>query len=215
MPAFPIPESACPYTSPFLAICAAHSLRALSVLRTPLEALFLQVKSMREDEDVKAVRSIGDPLGLPDAVLTRPLLCLTFLQFLSKAIDPPKVDQLNAAWKTLVDLQAVEGEDSTSRLTALGRHVRLPLNSVPTCASQLQLMSVLCRWRQFRSTCDWLRCSFLERSSAASTLSCRSRPSSPRSRSSFPRWTSATRLKSKRCARENKGRQSLTPASAG
>lgn len=78
---------------------------------------------MREDEDVKAVRRSHSPLA------TRSLADLADrdaepLQFLSKAIDPPKVDQLNAAWKTLVDLQAVEGEDSTSRLTALGRHVR-------------------------------------------------------------------------------------------
>jgi len=30
---------------------------------------------------------------------------------------------MDAAWKTLIDLGAVEGEALTSRLTALGRHV--------------------------------------------------------------------------------------------
>ncbi|OXG91457.1 ATP-dependent RNA helicase A [Cryptococcus neoformans A2-102-5] len=75
MPRFPVPE----------------------ILRTPLEALFLQVKAMNEDTDVKA--------------------------FLSKAIDPPKLDAINAAWRTLQDLGAVEGEDHKSRLTALGRHM--------------------------------------------------------------------------------------------
>ena len=29
---------------------------------------------------------------------------------------------MDAAWKTLIDLGAVEGEALTSRLTALGRH---------------------------------------------------------------------------------------------
>ena len=32
---------------------------------------------------------------------------------------------MDAAWKTLLDLGAVEGEAMTSRLTALGRHVSL------------------------------------------------------------------------------------------
>ncbi|WVQ98990.1 hypothetical protein IAU59_006122 [Kwoniella sp. CBS 9459] len=77
MPRFPIPE----------------------ILRTPLEALFLQVKAMNEDTDVKA--------------------------FLSKAIDPPKMDAINAAWQTLQDLGAVESEDHKSRLTALGRHMSM------------------------------------------------------------------------------------------
>lgn len=67
------------------------------VLRTPLEALFLQVKAMRENEDVKL--------------------------FLSKAIDPPSTSQMDAAWQTLMDLGCVEGEDATSRLTALGKHM--------------------------------------------------------------------------------------------
>ncbi|OCF36386.1 ATP-dependent RNA helicase A [Kwoniella heveanensis BCC8398] len=77
MPRFPVPE----------------------ILRTPLEALFLQVKAMNEDTDVKA--------------------------FLSKAIDPPKMDAINAAWQTLQDLGAVESEDHKSRLTALGRHMSM------------------------------------------------------------------------------------------
>ncbi|WWD01093.1 hypothetical protein V866_008031 [Kwoniella sp. B9012] len=77
MPRFPIPE----------------------ILRTPLEALFLQVKAMNEDTDVK--------------------------EFLSKAIDPPKMDAINAAWQTLQDLGAVESEDHKSRLTALGRHMSM------------------------------------------------------------------------------------------
>ncbi|WWC60817.1 uncharacterized protein I303_103393 [Kwoniella dejecticola CBS 10117] len=77
MPRFPVPE----------------------ILRTPLEALFLQVKAMNEDTDVK--------------------------EFLSKAIDPPKMDAINAAWQTLQDLGAVESEDHKSRLTALGRHMSM------------------------------------------------------------------------------------------
>lgn len=44
----------------------------------------------------------------------------------SKAIDPPKLDAIDAAWQTLQDLGAVEGEDHRSRLTALGRHVSRP-----------------------------------------------------------------------------------------
>lgn len=69
------------------------------ILRTPLEALFLQVKVMDQDEDVGA--------------------------FLGKAIDPPKVGAMEAAWRTLVELGAVEGEEMTSRLTALGNHVSI------------------------------------------------------------------------------------------
>lgn len=42
---------------------------------------------------------------------------------ISKAIDPPKLEAIDAAWKTLLDLGAVESEDHASRLTALGRHV--------------------------------------------------------------------------------------------
>ncbi|CED84855.1 atp-dependent rna helicase a [Phaffia rhodozyma] len=79
MPSFPVPE----------------------ILRTPLEALFLQVKAMRGDEDVKA--------------------------FLSKAISPPSMPNMNVAWQTLIDLGAVEAEHETSNLTALGRH----MSSIP------------------------------------------------------------------------------------
>lgn len=42
---------------------------------------------------------------------------------ISKAIDPPKLEAIDAAWKTLLDLGAVESEDHASKLTALGRHV--------------------------------------------------------------------------------------------
>ncbi|KAL7424264.1 putative ATP-dependent RNA helicase ucp12 [Cryptotrichosporon argae] len=77
MPRFPVPE----------------------MLRTPLESLFLQVKAMDEDTDVKA--------------------------FLTKALDPPKLDAIDAAWRTLLDLGAVESEDHASRLTALGRHMSM------------------------------------------------------------------------------------------
>ena len=45
------------------------------------------------------------------------------LRSCSKAIDPPKMEAINAAWQTLQDLGAVEGDDHRSRLTALGRHV--------------------------------------------------------------------------------------------
>jgi HrpA-like RNA helicase len=41
----------------------------------------------------------------------------------SKAIDPPKFEAMDLAWRTLMDLGIVEGEDQKSRLTALGRHV--------------------------------------------------------------------------------------------
>lgn len=75
MPRFPVPE----------------------ILRTPLEALFLQVKAMNEETDVKA--------------------------FLGRAIDPPKMDAIDAAWQTLLDLGAVESEKHTAKLTAMGRHV--------------------------------------------------------------------------------------------
>lgn len=70
------------------------------ILRTPLEQLFLQVKAMDEDIDVMA--------------------------FLRKAIDPPKMEAMDLAWQTLLDLGIVEGEDQKSRLTALGRHVSCP-----------------------------------------------------------------------------------------
>lgn len=67
------------------------------ILRTPLESLFLQVKSMDQSTDVKT--------------------------YLLKAIDPPKIGAIDSAWRTLLDLGAVEGEAMTSHLTALGRHM--------------------------------------------------------------------------------------------
>lgn len=69
------------------------------ILRTPLESLFLQVKAMDEDTDVKA--------------------------FLSRALDPPKIDAIDAAWTTLLDLGAVESEKHSAHLTALGRHMSM------------------------------------------------------------------------------------------
>lgn len=69
------------------------------IMRTPLESLFLTVKAMDDTIDVKA--------------------------FLSKAIDPPKLEAMDAAWTTLLDLGAVEGEEGSSRLTALGRHMSM------------------------------------------------------------------------------------------
>lgn len=86
MPRFPIPE----------------------MLRTPLEALFLQVKAMDETTDVKAFLRWLTKFDCSDE---------------SKALDPPKLDAIDAAWRTLLDLGAVESEDHSSRLTALGRHV--------------------------------------------------------------------------------------------
>jgi HrpA-like RNA helicase len=77
MPRFPVPE----------------------IMRTPLEALFLQVKAMNEETDVKA--------------------------FLSRAIDPPKMASMDNAWQTLLDLGAVESDKQTAKLTALGRHMSL------------------------------------------------------------------------------------------
>ena len=53
---------------------------------------------------------------------------------ISKAIDPPKLDAIETAWKTLLDLGAVESEDPASRLTALGRHVSNIGNGLWRCA---------------------------------------------------------------------------------
>ena len=36
------------------------------------------------------------------------------------------MDAMDAAWRILLDLGAVEGEEQTSKLTALGRHVSTP-----------------------------------------------------------------------------------------
>ncbi|KAF7303226.1 Dead deah box [Mycena kentingensis (nom. inval.)] len=64
------------------------------ILRVPLESISLTVKVMREDEDVKL--------------------------FLMRAIDPPKLAAMQAAWTVLEDLGAV---DLQGRLTPLGRHM--------------------------------------------------------------------------------------------
>ncbi|KAJ7675357.1 P-loop containing nucleoside triphosphate hydrolase protein [Mycena rosella] len=70
------------------------------ILRVPLESISLTVKVMREDEDVKL--------------------------FLSRAIDPPKVASMEAAWTVLEELGAV---DMNGRLTPLGRHIsQLPVD---------------------------------------------------------------------------------------
>ncbi|KAF7302730.1 Dead deah box [Mycena chlorophos] len=64
------------------------------ILRVPLESISLTVKVMREDEDVKL--------------------------FLSRAIDPPAVSAMEAAWTVLEELGAV---DLQGKLTPLGRHM--------------------------------------------------------------------------------------------
>ena len=69
------------------------------MVRIPLEALCLQIKSMREDADVK--------------------------DFLSKALSPPDVRAVDAAWSTLELLSAVEQGGCAARLTPLGRHLAL------------------------------------------------------------------------------------------
>ncbi|KAJ7446393.1 P-loop containing nucleoside triphosphate hydrolase protein [Mycena galericulata] len=64
------------------------------ILRVPLESISLTVKVMREEEDVKL--------------------------FLQRAIDPPKVAAMEAAWTVLEELGAV---DLQGKLTPLGRHI--------------------------------------------------------------------------------------------
>jgi HrpA-like RNA helicase len=64
------------------------------ILRVPLESISLTVKVMREEEDVKL--------------------------FLKRAIDPPKVAAMEAAWSVLEELGAV---DLNGKLTPLGRHI--------------------------------------------------------------------------------------------
>ncbi|KAF8312159.1 P-loop containing nucleoside triphosphate hydrolase protein [Cantharellus anzutake] len=66
------------------------------ILRVPLESLSLQIKVMRENEDVRL--------------------------FLAKALDPPKVEAIDHAWNVLEDLGAV---DSGGKLTALGQQMAL------------------------------------------------------------------------------------------
>lgn len=70
------------------------------IMRIPLEALCLQIKSMRSDEDVKL--------------------------FLGKAIDPPDVRAIDSAWATLRLLGAIEEHGGTkAKLTPLGMHLAM------------------------------------------------------------------------------------------
>jgi ATP-dependent RNA helicase DHX57 len=68
------------------------------IVRIPLEMLCLQIKAMRDDEDVK--------------------------EFLSKAITPPDLRSIDSAVTTLRDLGAIEEEGgSAAKLTPLGAHL--------------------------------------------------------------------------------------------
>ncbi|SPO28801.1 probable Putative DEAH-box ATP-dependent helicase UM11114 [Ustilago trichophora] len=72
--------------------------------RVPLESLFLEVKSMREDEDVK--------------------------EYLNKALDPPSLASMDAALSNLIEAGALQADRGyKSRLTSLGKHLaQLPLD---------------------------------------------------------------------------------------
>ncbi|SNX86353.1 probable Putative DEAH-box ATP-dependent helicase UM11114 [Melanopsichium pennsylvanicum] len=72
--------------------------------RVPLESLFLAVKSMREDEDVK--------------------------EYLNKALDPPSLASMDAALSNLIEAGALQADKAyKSRLTSLGKHLsQLPLD---------------------------------------------------------------------------------------
>ncbi|SJX64352.1 uncharacterized protein SRS1_14994 [Sporisorium reilianum f. sp. reilianum] len=72
--------------------------------RVPLESLFLEVKSMREDEDVK--------------------------EYLNKALDPPSLASMDAALSNLVEAGVLQADKGyKSRLTSLGKHLaQLPLD---------------------------------------------------------------------------------------
>ncbi len=72
--------------------------------RVPLENLCLQIKAMRQDEDVRA--------------------------FLSRAIDPPALTAVDAALRTLVSVGAMDMQSvSHGVLTPLGQHLSsLPLD---------------------------------------------------------------------------------------
>lgn len=72
--------------------------------RVPLESLFLEVKSMREDEDVK--------------------------EYLNKALDPPSLASMDAALTNLIEAGALQSDRGyKSRLTSLGKHLaQLPLD---------------------------------------------------------------------------------------
>ncbi|KAM0754112.1 P-loop containing nucleoside triphosphate hydrolase protein [Meredithblackwellia eburnea MCA 4105] len=70
------------------------------IVRIPLEMLCLQIKAMRDTEDVKI--------------------------FLGKAIDPPDVRAVDSAWATLRQVGAIEEEGGTSaKLTPLGAHLAM------------------------------------------------------------------------------------------
>lgn len=70
------------------------------IMRIPLEALCLQIKAMRADEDVKL--------------------------FLGKALNPPDVRAIDSAWATLRLLGAIEETGGTAaRLTPLGMHLSM------------------------------------------------------------------------------------------
>ncbi len=72
--------------------------------RVPLESLFLQVKSMRQDEDVQL--------------------------YLNKALDPPSLASMDAALTNLIEAGALHADRGyRSRLTSLGKHLaQLPLD---------------------------------------------------------------------------------------
>lgn len=64
------------------------------------------------------------------------------LTYHSQAIDPPKMEAMDKAWETLLDLGIVEGEDQKSRLTALGRHVGSALSQRRTMLSSTQVAMI-------------------------------------------------------------------------
>ncbi|PWZ01162.1 P-loop containing nucleoside triphosphate hydrolase protein [Testicularia cyperi] len=72
--------------------------------RVPLESLFLEVKSMREDEDVR--------------------------EYLNRALDPPSLASMDSALTNLIEVGALSSDQGfKSRLTALGKHLaQLPLD---------------------------------------------------------------------------------------
>lgn len=92
------------------------------IKRVPLENLFLQVKAMRENEDVKA--------------------------FLGKALDPPETGAIEAAFHILVESGALEpAKGYTAPLTPLGRHlVSSRLDTDPADRTLTLHSSPTCRW---------------------------------------------------------------------
>ncbi|KAH8926028.1 HA2-domain-containing protein [Atractiella rhizophila] len=69
------------------------------ILRMPLENLCLQIKSMREDVDVK--------------------------EYLSLVLDPPEAKAIDVAWETLELVGAVEDGGMSARLTPMGTYLAL------------------------------------------------------------------------------------------